>query len=123
MRNTFGRQAIPMVWDYAEGNPFCNSSGCYDNMLEWIVKCIPFFPAKGIAEVSQHNASESCGLTNIMVSTDPPYYDNIEYADLSDYFYIWLRRSMKGSFPSIFRTMLVPKAEELIASFKQLFEL
>lgn len=116
IRNTFGRQAIPMVWDYAEGNPFSNSSGCFDNMLEWVYKCIGELPANGIAEVSQFDAQSDCGLRNIMVSTDPPYYDNIGYADLSDYFYVWMRRSLKSTYPDLFRTMLVPKAEELIAT-------
>ncbi len=116
MRNTFGRQAIPMVWDYAECNPFCTSSGSYDNMIEWVYKTATQFPASGTAEVSQFDAQSDCGLRNIMVSSDPPYYDNIGYADLSDYFYVWLRQSLKSTFPKLFRTMLVPKAEELIAT-------
>lgn len=116
MRNTFGRQAIPMVWDYAECNPFCSSSGSYDNMLEWVVKSISLFPARTIGMVSQFDAQNDCSLRNIMVSMDPPYYDNIGYADLSDFFYVWLRQSLKDTYPELFRTMLVPKAEELIAT-------
>lgn len=116
IRNTFGRQAIPMVWDYAEGNPFSNSSGCFENMLEWITKCIVELPANRQGEVSQADAQSDCGLQNIMVSTDPPYYDNIGYADLSDFFYVWMRQSLKSIYPELFRTMLVPKAEELIAT-------
>ena len=116
MRNTFGRQAIPMVWDYAEANPFCSSSGSYDNMLDWVVRCIEQLPAQGNAEVSQFDAQSDCGLRNIMVSSDPPYYDNIGYADLSDFFYIWLRQSLQNTYPKLFRTMLVPKAEELVAT-------
>lgn len=116
MRNTFGRQAIPMVWDYAEANPFCSSSGSFDNMLDWVAKCIPEFPASQIAEVSQFDAQQDCGLRDIMVSTDPPYYDNIGYADLSDFFYVWMRQSLKETYPELFSTMLVPKAEELIAT-------
>ena len=116
LRNTFGRQAIPMAWDYAEGNPFSNSSGCFDNMLEWVVKCTALFPASMNGEAGQFDAQSDCYLRNVMVSTDPPYYDNIAYADLSDFFYIWLRRGLKSSFPDVFRTMLVPKAEELIAT-------
>lgn len=114
--HTFIRQAIPMVWDYAEGNPFSNSSGCFDNMLEWITKCLLTLPAETFAEAKQWNAQTDCGLRQIMVSTDPPYYDNIGYADLADYFYIWLRRSLRSVYPEIFRTMLVSKAEELIAT-------
>ena len=117
IRNTFGRQAIPMVWDFAESNPFCNSSGCFDNMLEWVYKCIKEFPTVTIDGIAKnHDAQTDCGLRNIMVSTDPPYYDNIGYADLSDYFYIWMRRSLKKFYPELFATMLVPKKEELVAT-------
>lgn len=117
IRNTFGRQAIPMTWDYAEGNPFSNSSGCFGNMLEWVYKCIGNFPsAQFEAEVSQADAQSDCGLRNIMISTDPPYYDNIGYADLSDFFYVWMRQSLKDTYPELFNTMLVPKVEELIAT-------
>lgn len=117
IRNTFGRQAIPMTWDYAEGNPFSNSSGCFGNMLEWVYKCIGNFPsAQFEAEVSQADAQSDCGLRNIMISTDPPYYDNIGYADLSDFFYVWMRQSLKDTYPELFSTMLVPKVEELIAT-------
>ena len=117
IRNTFGRQAIPMTWDYAEGNPFSNSSGCFGNMLEWVVKCIDNFPlVQADAEASQADAQSDCGLRNLMVSTDPPYYDNIGYADLSDFFYVWMRQSLKETYPELFSTMLVPKAEELIAT-------
>lgn len=116
LRNTFGRQAIPMTWDYSEGNPFSNSSGCFDNMIEWVTKCISEFPAATLAEVSQADAQSDCGLRNIMISTDPPYYDNIGYADLSDFFYVWMRQSLKDTYPELFSTMLVPKAEELIAT-------
>ena len=117
IRNTFGRQAIPMTWDFAEANPFSSSTGCFSNMIDWIVKCINNFPiAQFQAEVSQRDAQSDCGLRSIMISTDPPYYDNIDYADLSDYFYIWMRRSLKDSYPGLFSTVLVPKAEELIAT-------
>lgn len=116
IRNTFGRQAIPMVWDYAEANPFSHSSGCLDNMLEWVMKCVGELPAVNVGEARQFNAQSDCGMRNIMVSTDPPYYDNIGYADLSDFFYVWMRRSLKDIYPKIFHTMLVPKAEELVAT-------
>ena len=115
-RNTFGRQAIPMVWDYAEANPFSNSSGCFDNMLEWVEKSVQIMPAKLRGTVFQQNASAYSELKGIVISTDPPYYDNIAYADLSDFFYIWLRHNLKSIYPEIFSTMLVPKKEELIAT-------
>ena len=114
--HTFSRQALPMLWDYAEGNPVGNSSGCFSNMLEWVAKCVTEFPASGFAEVGQFDAQRDCGLRDIMVSTDPPYYDNIGYADLSDFFYVWMRQSLKETYPELFSTMLVPKTEELIAT-------
>lgn len=117
IRNTFGRQAIPMTWDYAEGNPFSSSSGCFGNMLDWVVKCIDNFPsAQYHAEASQADAQSDCGLRGAMISSDPPYYDNIGYADLSDFFYVWMRQSLKETYPELFSTMLVPKTEELIAT-------
>ena len=116
IRNTFGRQAIPMVWDYAEGNPFSNSSGCLDNMLEWITKSLALFPSIPYGYAKQFDAQSDNGMHDIAISTDPPYYDNIGYADLSDYFYIWMRQSLKETYPKLFRTLLVPKAEELVAT-------
>ena len=116
IRNTFGRQAIPMVWDYAEANPFSDSAGCFDNMLEWVFKSTSLFPATSNGDVRQFDAQSDCGLRNIMVSTDPPYYDNIGYADLSDFFYVWMRQALKQTYPNLFRTMLVPKTEELVAT-------
>ena len=116
IRNTFGRQAIPMSWDYAEGNPFSDSTGSVDSIIGWITKCLLTLPAEAFGEAKQWNAQSDCGLRQIMVSTDPPYYDNIGYADLSDYFYIWLRQSLRSVYPELFRTMLVPKVEELIAT-------
>ncbi|NLK08088.1 MAG: DUF1156 domain-containing protein, partial [Firmicutes bacterium] len=100
IRNTFCRQAVGITWDYAEGNPFSNSSGCIDNMLRWIMRNIANFPVeakRGLAV--QRDAQNGCGLRNVMISTDPPYYDNIAYADLSDYFYVWLRRTLKDHYP------------------------
>jgi putative DNA methylase len=114
---TFGRQAIPMVWDYAEGNPFSSSTGNWSGALEWITKVIlDCLPALAGGFVSQGDAQTQVSSTDKVVSTDPPYYDNIAYADLSDYFYVWLRRSMKPVFPELFATVAVPKAEELVAT-------
>lgn len=117
IRNTFARQAIPMTWDYAEANPFSGSCGSFDSMLGWIWKSVVEFPrANNSGRARQFDAQSDNGMRGIMVSTDPPYYDNIGYADLSDYLYVWLRRSLRGTFPELFRTMLVPKAEELVAT-------
>lgn len=113
----FGRQALPMVWDYAEGNPFSHSTGCFESAIKYPIKVLSSLPVDDpVASVCQHNAQEDNGLRGIMISTDPPYYDNIGYADLSDYFYVWLRQSLRQTYPTLFSTMLVPKAEELIAT-------
>lgn len=114
--HTFGRQAIPMTWDYAESNPFSESTGCFMNCVEWIYKFMTTHQAVTQSQARQFDAQSDCGLRQVVVSSDPPYYDNIGYADLSDYFYVWLRRSLKDVYPKIFRTVQVPKDEELIAS-------
>lgn len=116
MRNTFARQAIPMVWDYAECNVFSNSTGSFSNLHERLCKAFVSLGMHPQGMSVQFDAQSDCGLRNIMVSTDPPYYDNIGYADLSDYFYVWLRKSLKKTYPDLFRTLLVPKSEELIAT-------
>jgi putative DNA methylase len=115
VRNTFGRQAIPMTWDFAEGNPFSDSTGNFLGAIEWIRKVVAELPARGRSSVSQLDATEQTALPCVF-STDPPYYDNIGYADLSDFFYIWLRRSIGKLYPEICSTLLVPKKQELIAS-------
>ena len=115
-RETFARQAIPMTWDFAEANPFSGSGGSFELFLARCADTIEYFPLslEGIAQ--QFDAQSDCGLRNIMISTDPPYYDNIGYADLSDFFYVWMRQSLKDTYPELFSTMLVPKVEELIAT-------
>jgi len=116
-RETYARQAIPMVWDYAEANPFSNSGGNVSMFVSRCADTVSFLvdPDKS-AFATQIEAQSDCGLRDVMISTDPPYYDNIGYADLSDFFYVWMRRSLKNAYPELFRTVLVPKAEELIAT-------
>lgn len=114
--NTMRRQAIQMTWDFAESNAFSNSSGCFDNAIEWIYKCLLNFSGIISGCVRQMDAQTDCNLRNLVISSDPPYYDNISYADLSDFFYIWLRNNLKIIYPSLFSTMMVPKREELVAS-------
>lgn len=116
MRNTFGRQAIPMVWDYAECNIFSNSTGSFKNLFTRMLKAFDALPSSIEGEADQFDAQSDTGLRDIVISTDPPYYDNISYADLSDFFYIWLRRSMRSIYPQLYSTLLVPKAEELVAT-------
>ena len=112
----FSRQAIPMIWDFAENNPFSNAAGDLIISLDSIVRVLDQFNQTQYGEASQFNAQQDCGYRNIMISTDPPYYDNIDYADLSDFFYVWLRRMLKDVYPNLFSTMLVPKEEELVAT-------
>ena len=117
VRNLFGRQAIPMMWDFAENNVFGEAAGGYMVSLRSIIKVIERFQTENEKSVAaQCDAQSDCGLENIVISTDPPYYDNIGYADLSDFFYVWMRQSLKDIYPALFRTMLVPKAEELVAT-------
>jgi putative DNA methylase len=116
LRNTFGRQAIPMVWDFAEGNPFSESSGNWLNNVDWASKAIERLPALVFSAVDQADAAVQQISGGRVVSTDPPYYDNIGYADLSDFFYVWLRRSLRSTYPNLFATLAVPKAEELVAT-------
>ena len=114
---TFGRQAIPMVWDFAEANPFSTSTGNWLGAIEWITKCLETsVPAYGKGTAIQADAMKPFDtLSNAVVFTDPPYYDNIDYANLSDYFYIWLRRSIGRLYPALFGTVLTPKDDELVA--------
>jgi putative DNA methylase len=115
LRNTFARQAIPMTWDFAEANPFSDSSGNVGFMIRGIARVLEGLPTHSVSKVVQADAA-SREYAGLVVSTDPPYYDNIGYSDLSDYFYIWLRRSLRYIHPALFATMLVPKAEELVAN-------
>ncbi|MBU4261626.1 MAG: DUF1156 domain-containing protein [Proteobacteria bacterium] len=117
VQQVFARQAIPMTWDYTEGNPFSSSSGNFIGQLGYLTKVIENLPAGHCkAQVIQCDAVSASFLQKSIFSTDPPYYDNIGYADLSDFFYVWLRRSLKPLLPDIFTTMLVPKEPELVAT-------
>ena len=119
-RQLFGRQAIPMIWDYAEGNPLGDSSGSWTVFVDGIVKAFSKTFESVHASASGFSQQADAGAQAIscdkLISTDPPYYDNIGYADLSDFFYVWLRRSLRSTFPNLFATLAVPKAEELVAA-------
>ena len=116
IRGTFARQALPMTWDYAEAPPFGETSGNWMGGINWAMRAIDAFPLTGFGDVSQADAAVQAISGGKIVSTDPPYYDNIGYADLSDFFYVWLRRSLRSVYPSLFTTLAVPKAEELVAT-------
>ncbi len=116
LRGTFSRQALPMTWDYAETNPLSGASGNIYGTAHSLSEVLDRFVV-GIASASvQADATQQGPAFPAVVSTDPPYHDNIGYADLSDFFYVWLRRSMRSVFPELFSTISVPKAEELIAT-------
>ena len=117
IRNTFARQAIPMTWDFAETNPFSDSTGNWMAMVDWVWKVVERLPASASGYIAQRDAAARIEETpRPVVSTDPPYYDNISYADLSDFFYVWLRRNLRDVWPDELSTLLTPKAEELIAN-------
>ena len=116
LTHTFSKQAIPMTWDFTEVNVFSSSAGNFLNHVEWVAATpealVPSKPGKA-------HQSASTAVTfdrTSVVATDPPYYDNIGYSDLSDFFYVWLRRSLRDVHPDLLSTLLTPKADELIAS-------
>ena len=116
LRNLFARQAIPMVWDYGEANPFSDSGGGFSSAFGWIEPAIRSLTGSALGAAESDDAASQVTSRRKVVSTDPPYYDNVGYADLSDFFYIWLRRSLRSVFPELFATLAVPKAEELVAT-------
>ena len=117
LTQVFSRQAISMTWDFAEANPLSDAGGGFGITAESIAKVLVKLPlvSEFTSNANQNNAT-TVELQRRVISTDPPYYDNIGYADLSDYFYVWLRHSLKPIFPRLFATLAVPKAEELIAT-------
>lgn len=112
----YSRHALAMSWDFAEGNPFSSSSGNFWRQWELVSDVIAELSVGSPGHVLKVDAQSQTLALDKMVSTDPPYYDNISYADLSDFFYIWLRQSLRPVFPDLFATLSVPKIEELVAS-------
>lgn len=117
VRNVFARQAIPMTWDFAEVNILGDSAGGFESAAKAVIRVVEriyssTFPGSAI----QADATVQEGSNRRFISTDPPYYDNISYADLSDFFYVWLRRALRPILPRLFATITVPKAEELVAT-------
>lgn len=113
--HTFTMQTITMTWDYGEINPFSSSGGSLLTNLEYLAKAVSSLFGNGFGRVEQ-GAAQSVDYENRVVSTDPPYYDNIGYADLSDYFYVWERSALKSILPDLFGSILTPKTEELISN-------
>jgi putative DNA methylase len=118
VRNTFARQAIPMTWDFCEANPMSDSTGNFNGAIAWVIKTLEEYAGWNYAKVTHHNATATHkdDSNPKIISTDPPYYDNISYADLSDFFYVWMRCSLLSIYPDIFSTLLVPKTQELVAA-------
>lgn len=115
--NLFSKQSIAMTWDFPEVNVLGNSVGSFEAVLDYVCSCIQTLPTGvPVGKAKQWDAQSDNGQRGLIVSTDPPYYDNIGYADLSDFFYVWLRQSLRRTYPKLFSTMLVPKAEELVAT-------
>ena len=124
----FSRQSIPMLWDYAEINVFSTSTQNWMAQIDWVAEVIEYLPstvhrslafqgnAGSFPSKTQEAFSDYIFSDNLLISTDPPYYDNVSYADLSDFFYVWLRRSAKSVFPDLFATLATPKSEELVAT-------
>ena len=111
----FARQAIPMTWDFPDVNPFAGAAGDYGVSVDGVIKGI-----SGSTEPQGFTTQDDATIQSVsigkLVSTDPPYYDNVGYADLSDFFYVWLRRSLRSVFPDLFATLAVPKTDELVAT-------
>jgi len=115
VRSAFARQALPMTWDFAEANPLSGSGGSLESGIKWLLPALERL-GDGKSGVVRQQDAQRINMTGAAVSTDPPYYDNIGYADLSDFFYVWLRRSLGGIYPDVTATMLTPKSEELVAT-------
>lgn len=117
IRSTFGRQAIPMTWDYCEGSFFGDSSASWATIIKTTTAVIEHQQATSFGSISAVNAPDNnYPVPACLINTDPPYYDNIGYADLSDFFFIWLRRSLNSIWPELFRRLATPKAPELVAT-------
>ena len=110
----FARQAIPMTWDFPDVNPFAGAAGDYGVSVDGVIKGLSS-STEPQGFTTQDDATIQSVSIGKLVSTDPPYYDNVGYADLSDFFYVWLRRSLRSLFPDLFATLAVPKTDELVA--------
>ncbi|MGB3220382.1 MAG: hypothetical protein WBD79_23535, partial [Anaerolineae bacterium] len=115
VQQVFARQVLPMTWDFAEGNPMSSSTGNIIGQFEYITNAMLRLPQVGYGEASQAEATTQTISVGKIVSTDPPYFDNVPYADISDFFYLWMRRSLSAVLPNLFATMTVPKTDELVA--------
>ena len=116
LRNTFARQALPMTWDYAEGNPFSSATGNFLSNVDWVLRVIEKLMPRAAGSIIQHDAQTVNFPVGAVISTDPPYYDNIGYSDLSDFFFSWMRPALRTVYPDLFGILATPKNEELVAT-------
>jgi putative DNA methylase len=116
IRNLFSRQSVAMTWDFGESNIFSDSGGGFNSSLTWVVPAIRYLPSSQVGSISQSDAQTQSLSAGKVVSTDPPYYDNIGYADLSDFFFCWMRPSLREVYPELFGLISTPKSEELVAT-------
>ncbi len=117
IQNTFGRQALSMVWDFCEGNPFSTATGNFESCIEGVAETLRTLPEPKLNGIAfQRDAQTQTDSQDKVVSTDPPYYDNVPYADLSDFFYVWLRQPLRPVFGELLATLGTPKEEELVAA-------
>lgn len=115
LKNMFGRQAIPMTWDYFEANPFSGTAGDFLVSATTVSKAVERWAGASTGSIQNLDAQSAIYTKEMVISSDPPYYDNIPYADLSDFFYGWMRRMLRPIYPDLFGTVAVPKMEELVA--------
>lgn len=116
VRHLFTRQAIPMLWDFGENNLFGGAAGDFGVSIKNLAKALDGAPALSRDSIIAHNAAQVAPFQDVTISSDPPYYDNVGYADLSDFFYAWLRPTLSGIWPDLFRRISTPKTEELVAT-------
>lgn len=116
LRGSFQRQAMPMTWDFAEANPIEDFGGGFSSVVESESEVLDGLPRVRLVGHSTQADAAVRDYSGFVLSTDPPYYDNIAYSDLSDFFYVWLRRTLRDIHPVLFASMLVPKTEELVAN-------
>ena len=117
VQQVFARQVLPMVWDFCEANPFSDSSGNFVGQVGYLANVVEAAPTSNAqsAVIQQDAAGKTSLVKGAVVATDPPYYDNVPYADISDFFYVWQRRTLREVWPDLFRRVLTPKSEELVA--------
>ena len=117
VQQVFARQVLPIVWDFCEANPFSNSSGNFVGQVGYLANVVAAAPTSDAqtAVIQQDAAADTLMVKGAVIATDPPYYDNVPYADISDFFYVWMRHTLQAIWPDLFRRFLTPKEEELVA--------